>query len=133
MAGKGPMRLGVTVGESGSAPPRREEATAGLFLLQAEEAPSVAVVERAKRAAEWGEATVRALDVGDAGAVRAALDGAHACLSTVPYFMNELATDAAIAAALVLGLVGAGAVLYLGTLAALGLRPRQFVRRTGDS
>ena len=36
-------------------------------------------------------------------------------------------------AALVLGLVGAGALLYLGTLAALGLRPRQFVRRTGDS
>jgi lysine 6-dehydrogenase len=40
----------------------------------------------------------RALDVGDPGAVRAALEGAHACLSTVPYFLNELATDAAIAA-----------------------------------
>jgi putative peptidoglycan lipid II flippase len=35
-------------------------------------------------------------------------------------------------AAIALGLVGAGALLYLGVLAALGLRPRQFVRRTGD-
>jgi putative peptidoglycan lipid II flippase len=34
--------------------------------------------------------------------------------------------------ALALGLVGAGAALYLGVLAALGLRPRQFLRRTGD-
>lgn len=32
-----------------------------------------------------------------------------------------------------LGLVGAAAALYLGVLAALGLRPRQFIRRTGDS
>jgi len=31
-----------------------------------------------------------------------------------------------------LGLVAAGAALYLGTLAALGLRPRQFIRRSGD-
>jgi hypothetical protein len=64
MAGKGPMRLGV--GESGGA-------AAGLFLLQAEEAPSVAVVERAKRAAEWGEATVRALDVGEGCETRCGL------------------------------------------------------------
>ena len=34
--------------------------------------------------------------------------------------------------ALALGLVAAGAAAYLGTLVALGLRPRQFVRRTGD-
>jgi putative peptidoglycan lipid II flippase len=33
---------------------------------------------------------------------------------------------------LVLGLVGVGAAAYLGVLAALGLRVRQFVRRTGD-
>ena len=33
---------------------------------------------------------------------------------------------------LALGLVAAGAAVYLGVLAALGLRPRQFVRRTGD-
>ena len=33
---------------------------------------------------------------------------------------------------LTLGVVAAGAGAYLGTLAALGLRPRQFVRRTGD-
>jgi putative peptidoglycan lipid II flippase len=35
--------------------------------------------------------------------------------------------------ALALGLVAAGAALYLGVLLALGLRPRQFVRRTGDA
>jgi putative peptidoglycan lipid II flippase len=35
-------------------------------------------------------------------------------------------------AALALGLVAGGALLYFGVLAALGLRPRQFVRRTGD-
>jgi putative peptidoglycan lipid II flippase len=34
--------------------------------------------------------------------------------------------------ALVLGLVAAAGALYLAVLAALGLRPRQFVRRTGD-
>ena len=34
--------------------------------------------------------------------------------------------------ALALGLVGTGAAVYLGVLVALGLRPRQFVRRTGD-
>jgi putative peptidoglycan lipid II flippase len=34
--------------------------------------------------------------------------------------------------ALTLGLVGAGAAVYLGTLVALGIRPRQFVRRTVD-
>jgi len=34
--------------------------------------------------------------------------------------------------ALALGLVGAGAALYLGVLVILGLRPRQFIRRTGD-
>jgi putative peptidoglycan lipid II flippase len=34
--------------------------------------------------------------------------------------------------ALTLGLVTAGAALYLGVLTALGLRPRQFIRRTGD-
>jgi putative peptidoglycan lipid II flippase len=33
---------------------------------------------------------------------------------------------------LTLGVVAAGAAVYLGTLAALGLRPRQFVRRSGD-
>jgi putative peptidoglycan lipid II flippase len=33
---------------------------------------------------------------------------------------------------LAVGLVAAGAAVYLGTLAALGLRLRQFVRRTGD-
>jgi putative peptidoglycan lipid II flippase len=35
--------------------------------------------------------------------------------------------------ALALGLVAAAAAVYLGTLAALGLRLRQFVRRTGDT
>ena len=35
--------------------------------------------------------------------------------------------------ACVLGLVAAAALVYLGTLAALGLRLRQFVRRSGDS
>jgi putative peptidoglycan lipid II flippase len=34
--------------------------------------------------------------------------------------------------ALALGLVGAGAAVYLGVLVALGVRPRQFVRRSGD-
>jgi len=32
----------------------------------------------------------------------------------------------------VLGLVGAGAALYLGVLAALGMRPRQFTKKSGD-
>jgi putative peptidoglycan lipid II flippase len=35
-------------------------------------------------------------------------------------------------ATMVLGLVGSGAALYLGVLLALGLRPRQFIQRTGD-
>jgi putative peptidoglycan lipid II flippase len=35
-------------------------------------------------------------------------------------------------AALVIGIVAAGAAVYLGTLAALGIRPRQFLKRTGD-
>lgn len=35
--------------------------------------------------------------------------------------------------AYVLGLVAAAAFVYLGTLAALGLRPHQFVRRSGDA
>ncbi|MEI7447686.1 MAG: lipid II flippase MurJ, partial [Burkholderiales bacterium] len=35
--------------------------------------------------------------------------------------------------ALALGLVAAAAGVYLGTLAALGLRLRQFIRRTGES
>jgi putative peptidoglycan lipid II flippase len=34
--------------------------------------------------------------------------------------------------ALALGLVGTAAALYLGVLVALGLRPRQFIRRTGE-
>jgi putative peptidoglycan lipid II flippase len=38
----------------------------------------------------------------------------------------------ALRAALVLGLVGAGAALYLGVLLALGLRPGQFARRTAS-
>jgi putative peptidoglycan lipid II flippase len=40
--------------------------------------------------------------------------------------------EPAMRAALALGLVAGGALLYLGVLTALGLRPRQFVRRTGD-
>jgi putative peptidoglycan lipid II flippase len=35
-------------------------------------------------------------------------------------------------AALVIGIVAAGAAVYLGTLAALGIRPRQFLTRSGD-
>jgi putative peptidoglycan lipid II flippase len=35
--------------------------------------------------------------------------------------------------ALVLGLVAGGAIVYLGVLVALGLRPRQFIRRTGEA
>ena len=52
---------------------------------------------------------------------------------TVPRFdWAAMKAEPVLRAALVLGLVGTGALLYLGVLAALGLRPRQFVRRTGD-
>ena len=43
-----------------------------------------------------------------------------------------LAAQPLLRIACALGLVGAGAAVYLGTLAALGLRPRQFIRRSGD-
>jgi putative peptidoglycan lipid II flippase len=43
-----------------------------------------------------------------------------------------LAAQPVLRIACALGLVAAGAAVYLGTLAALGLRPRQFTRRTGD-
>jgi putative peptidoglycan lipid II flippase len=52
---------------------------------------------------------------------------------TVPRFdWVALRSEPLLRIVLALGLVGAGAVLYLGVLAALGLRPRQFIRRTGD-
>jgi putative peptidoglycan lipid II flippase len=44
----------------------------------------------------------------------------------------EMRSQPALRIGLALGLVAAGAAVYLGTLAALGLRLRQFVRRTGD-
>jgi putative peptidoglycan lipid II flippase len=51
----------------------------------------------------------------------------------VPRFdLVAMKAEPLLRAAIALGLVGAGALLYLGVLAALGLRPRQFVRRTGD-
>jgi hypothetical protein len=62
MAGKGPMRL--LVGESGGTP-------AGLLLLRAEE--RVGVEAAARAAAEWGEATVRALDTGEGCETRSGL------------------------------------------------------------
>jgi len=52
---------------------------------------------------------------------------------TVPRFDWVLLQESPLTRiALTLGLVTAGAALYLGVLAALGLRPRQFIRRTGD-
>ena len=61
MAGKGPMRL---VGESGT--------PAGLLLLPAE-TPQAGVETAARTAAEWGEATVRALDAGEGCETRCGL------------------------------------------------------------
>ena len=57
MAGKGPMRLL-------HAPPGGGDTHEGLFLLRAE-APGLDPVERARVAADWGEATLCALDAGE--------------------------------------------------------------------
>jgi hypothetical protein len=45
---------------------------------------------------------------------------------------TQLQQQPVLRAALALALVGAGAAVYLGMLVALGLRPRQFIQRTGD-
>jgi putative peptidoglycan lipid II flippase len=51
----------------------------------------------------------------------------------VPRFdWTALQVQPVLRAVLVLGLVGSGAAVYLGVLMALGLRPRQFINRTGD-
>jgi putative peptidoglycan lipid II flippase len=52
---------------------------------------------------------------------------------TVPRFdWTLLQQQPMLRATLVLGLVGGGALVYLGVLLALGVRPRQFIKRTGD-
>ncbi len=76
----------------------RFDATATVTLADADLATATAAAERVNRLAGRPAANAIQLDVGDPGAVGAALAGRQVALSAVPYYFNLSLTRAAIAA-----------------------------------